>query len=237
MDEIFRNGGTRKVLMDEKKKLIYAVEDDEGIGELYQGALEDDYDVRIFPDGAGFLTAFSENKPDLVILDIMLPDMDGYSILVKIREKDERLPVVIVSAKGDELSLVKGLNKGADDYIVKPFSILELRARIKTALRRVSGTVRKVSGFDIDGNTYTVRYDGKELGLTLKEFNLFRTLASKAGVTLTRESLLSDVWGMDYEGETRTLDMHVASLRDKIHKAGGGDCIVTVRGVGYRFEQ
>ncbi len=223
--------------MDEKKKLIYAVEDDEGIGELYQGALEDDYDVRIFPDGAGFLTAFSENKPDLVILDIMLPDMDGYSILVKIREKDERLPVVIVSAKGDELSLVKGLNKGADDYIVKPFSILELRARIKTALRRVSGTVRKVSGFDIDGNTYTVRYDGKELGLTLKEFNLFRTLASKAGVTLTRESLLSDVWGMDYEGETRTLDMHVASLRDKIHKAGGGDCIVTVRGVGYRFEQ
>lgn len=223
--------------MDEKKKLIYAVEDDEGIGELYQGALEDDYDVRIFPDGAGFLTAFSENRPDLVILDIMLPDMDGYSILVKIREKDERLPVVIVSAKGDELSLVKGLNKGADDYIVKPFSILELRARIKTALRRVSGTVRKVSGFDIDGNTYTVRYDGKELGLTLKEFNLFRTLASKAGVTLTRESLLSDVWGMDYEGETRTLDMHVASLRDKIHKAGGGDCIVTVRGVGYRFEQ
>ena len=223
--------------MDEKKKLIYAVEDDEGIGELCQGALEDDYDVRIFPDGAGFLTAFSENKPDLVILDIMLPDMDGYSILVKIREKDERLPVVIVSAKGDELSLVKGLNKGADDYIVKPFSILELRARIKTALRRVSGTVRKVSGFDIDGNTYTVRYDGKELGLTLKEFNLFRTLASKAGVTLTRESLLSDVWGMDYEGETRTLDMHVASLRDKIHKAGGGDCIVTVRGVGYRFEQ
>lgn len=223
--------------MDEKKKLIYAVEDDEGIGELYQGALEDDYDVRIFPDGAGFLTAFSENKPDLMILDIMLPDMDGYSILVKIREKDERLPVVIVSAKGDELSLVKGLNKGADDYIVKPFSILELRARIKTALRRVSGTVRKVSGFDIDGNTYTVRYDGKELGLTLKEFNLFRTLASKAGVTLTRESLLSDVWGMDYEGETRTLDMHVASLRDKIHKAGGGDCIVTVRGVGYRFEQ
>lgn len=167
----------------------------------------------------------------------MLPDMDGYSILVKIREKDERLPVVIVSAKGDELSLVKGLNKGADDYIVKPFSILELRARIKTALRRVTSAVKKVSGFEIDGNTYTVKYDGNELGLTLKEFNLFRTLVSKAGVTLTRESLLSDVWGMDYEGETRTLDMHVASLRDKIHKAGGGDCIVTVRGVGYRFEQ
>ena len=157
--------------------------------------------------------------------------------MVRIRENDEKLPVIVVSAKGDELSLVKGLNKGADDYIVKPFSILELRARITTALRRVTTAVKKIAGFEIDGNTYTVRYDGKELGLTLKEFNLFRTLAAKAGVTLTRESLLGDVWGMDYEGETRTLDMHVASLRDKIHKAGGGDCIVTVRGVGYRFEQ
>lgn len=223
--------------MDERKRLIYAVEDDEGIGELYQGALEDDYDVEVFPDGKSFLAAFSSHKPDLVILDIMLPDMDGYSILVRIRENDEKLPVIVVSAKGDELSLVKGLNKGADDYIVKPFSILELRARIKTALRRVTTAVKKISGFEIDSNTYTVRYDGKELGLTLKEFNLFRTLAAKAGVTLTRESLLGDVWGMDYEGETRTLDMHVASLRDKIHKAGGGDCIVTVRGVGYRFEQ
>ena len=223
--------------MDERKRLIYAVEDDEGIGELYQCALEDDYDVEVFPDGKSFLAAFSSRKPDLVILDIMLPDMDGYSILVRIRENDEKLPVIVVSAKGDELSLVKGLNKGADDYIVKPFSILELRARIKTALRRVTTAVKKIAGFEIDGNTYTVRYDGKELGLTLKEFNLFRTLAAKAGVTLTRESLLGDVWGMNYEGETRTLDMHVASLRDKIHKAGGGDCIVTVRGVGYRFEQ
>lgn len=223
--------------MDERKRLIYAVEDDEGIGELYQGALEDDYGVEVFPDGKSFLAAFSSHKPDLVILDIMLPDMDGYSILVRIRENDEKLPVIVVSAKGDELSLVKGLNKGADDYIVKLFSILELRARIKTALRRVTTAVKKIAGFEIDGNTYTVRYDGKELGLTLKEFNLFRTLAAKAGVTLTRESLLGDVWGMDYEGETRTLDMHVASLRDKIHKAGGGDCIVTVRGVGYRFEQ
>lgn len=223
--------------MDERKRLIYAVEDDEGIGELYQGALEDDYGVEVFPDGKSFLAAFSSHKPDLVILDIMLPDMDGYSILVRIRENDEKLPVIVVSAKGDELSLVKGLNKGADDYIVKPFSILELRARIKTALRRVTTAVKKIAGFEIDGNTYTVRYDGNELGLTLKEFNLFRTLTAKAGVTLTRESLLGDVWGMDYEGETRTLDMHVASLRDKIHKAGGGDCIVTVRGVGYRFEQ
>jgi hypothetical protein len=222
---------------DKTKNLVYAVEDDEGIQELYQGALEENYDVRIFPDGESFLAAFASKKPALVLLDIMLPDMDGYSILVKIRERDERLPVIVVSAKSDELSLVKGLNKGADDYITKPFSILELLARIKSALRRTSLSLKRVSGFEIDGNTYTVRYDGKELGLTLKEFNLFKMLTAKSGITLTREELLTDIWGMDYEGETRTLDMHIASLRDKIHKAGGGDCIVTVRGVGYRFQQ
>lgn len=222
--------------MEEKiKNTIYAVEDDEGIQELYQGALEEDYLVRIFPDAQSFLNAFKEKKPDLVLLDIMLPDMDGYSVLVKIRETDDRLPVIVVSAKSDELSLVKGLNKGADDYITKPFSILELLARIKTSLRRSGSAVKRVSGFDIDSNTYTVRYNGKELGFTLKEYYLFRMLASFAGVTLSREKLLNEIWGVDYEGETRTLDMHIASVRDKIHKAGGGDCIVTVRGVGYRL--
>lgn len=222
--------------MEEKiKNTIYAVEDDEGIQELYQGALEEDYLVRIFPDAQSFLNAFKEKKPDLVLLDIMLPDMDGYSVLVKIRETDDRLPVIVVSAKSDELSLVKGLNKGADDYITKPFSILELLARIKTSLRRSGSAVKRVSGFDIDSNTYTVRYNGKELGFTLKEYYLFKMLASFAGVTLSREKLLNEIWGVDYEGETRTLDMHIASVRDKIHKAGGGDCIITVRGVGYRL--
>mgnify|MGYP002798260853 FL=1 len=166
----------------------------------------------------------------------MLPDMDGYSVLVRIRETDDRIPVIVVSAKSDELSLVKGLNKGADDYITKPFSILELLARIKTSLRRTNSAVKRVSGFDIDSNTYTVRYNGKELGFTLKEYNLFKMLVSYAGVTLSREKLLNEIWGVDYEGETRTLDMHIASVRDKIHKAGGGDCIVTVRGVGYRLD-
>ena len=222
--------------MDDKiKNTIYAVEDDEGIQELYQGALEENYFIRIFPDAQSFLRAFEDKKPDLVLLDIMLPDMDGYSVLVRIREKDDRIPVIVVSAKSDELSLVKGLNKGADDYITKPFSILELLARIKTSLRRTNSAVKRVSGFDIDSNTYTVRYNGKELGFTLKEYNLFKMLVSYAGVTLSREKLLNEIWGVDYEGETRTLDMHIASVRDKIHKAGGGDCIVTVRGVGYRL--
>ena len=223
--------------MDDKiKNTIYAVEDDEGIQELYQGALEENYFIRIFPDAQRFLRAFEDKKPDLVLLDIMLPDMDGYSVLVRIREKDDRIPVIVVSAKSDELSLVKGLNKGADDYITKPFSILELLARIKTSLRRTNSAVKRVSGFDIDSNTYTVRYNGKELGFTLKEYNLFKMLVSYAGVTLSREKLLNEIWGVDYEGETRTLDMHIASVRDKIHKAGGGDCIVTVRGVGYRLD-
>ncbi len=223
--------------MDDKiKNTIYAVEDDEGIQELYQGALEENYFIRIFPDAQSFLRAFEDKKPDLVLLDIMLPDMDGYSVLVRIREKDDRIPVIVVSAKSDELSLVKGLNKGADDYITKPFSILELLARIKTSLRRTNSAVKRVSGFDIDSNTYTVRYNGKELGFTLKEYNLFKMLVSYAGVTLSREKLLNEIWGVDYEGETRTLDMHIASVRDKIHKAGGGDCIVTVRGVGYRLD-
>lgn len=223
--------------MDDKiKNTIYAVEDDEGIQELYQGALEENYFIRIFPDAQSFLRAFEDKKPDLVLLDIMLPDMDGYSVLVRIRETDDRIPVIVVSAKSDELSLVKGLNKGADDYITKPFSILELLARIKTSLRRTSSAVKRVSGFDIDSNTYTVRYNGKELGFTLKEYNLFKMLVSYAGVTLSREKLLNEIWGVDYEGETRTLDMHIASVRDKIHKAGGGDCIVTVRGVGYRLD-
>ncbi len=223
--------------MDDKiKNTIYAVEDDEGIQELYQGALEENYFIRIFPDAQSFLRAFEDKKPDLVLLDIMLPDMDGYSVLVRIRETDDRIPVIVVSAKSDELSLVKGLNKGADDYITKPFSILELLARIKTSLRRTNSAVKRVSGFDIDSNTYTVRYNGKELGFTLKEYNLFKMLVSYAGVTLSREKLLNEIWGVDYEGETRTLDMHIASVRDKIHKAGGGDCIVTVRGVGYRLD-
>lgn len=108
--------------MDDKiKNTIYAVEDDEGIQELYQGALEENYFIRIFPDAQSFLRAFEDKKPDLVLLDIMLPDMDGYSVLVRIRETDDRIPVIVVSAKSDELSLVKGLNKGADDYITKPF--------------------------------------------------------------------------------------------------------------------
>ncbi len=217
--------------------LIYVVEDDEGIQEVYEGALEDTYRVEIFGSGEEFFDAFQRTRPDLIILDIMLPDMDGYTILSKIRESDERLPVIIVSAKSDEISFVKGLNKGADDYMSKPFSILELMARIRTNLRRANLYVTSSGNYAVDNNTYKATYMQKDMGLTLKEFKIFKLLLGKAGVTVERETLFREVWGEDFIGETRTLDMHIATLRDKIRGAGGNaDCIVTVRGIGYRFE-
>ena len=219
-----------------RKELIYIVEDDEGIQEVYEGAFEDVYDVRVFDTGKEFFEAFRAAQPDLILLDLMLPDMDGYTILTQIRALNERVPVIIVSAKSDEISFVKGLNKGADDYMAKPFSVLELMARVKTNLRRASLFVEKSNGFVVDNNTYKVFFNGAELGLTLKEFKLFRILMGKTGVTVTREELFREVWGEEFFGETRTLDMHIAAVREKIKTVGGGDPIVTVRGVGYRFQ-
>ena len=149
---------------------------------------------------------------------------------------DEKSPVLIVSTRSDEISAVKGLNKGADDYITKPFSVLELIARIKTSLRRANLYVTNQEGFVVDNNVYKVFYEGKDLGLTLKEFKLLKLLIGKASVTVEREELFREVWGEGFMGETRTLDMHIAQLRDKIKECGGDDVIVTVRGIGYRFD-
>ena len=218
------------------KPLIYIVEDDEGVCEVYEGAFEGSYETVTFENGFDFLAEFEKRRPSLIILDIMLPEMDGYTILTKIRELDERIPVIIVSAKSDEISFVKGLNKGADDYMAKPFSIMELMARVKTNLRRAGLSVSRVDGYTVDNNVYKIFYDGKDLGLTLKEFYLFKFLISRAGITVERETLFREVWGENYMGESRTIDMHIASLREKIKAVKGEDNIVTVRSIGYRYE-
>lgn len=223
--------------MSNHQASIYIVEDDEGIGEVYEGAFDGIYHTQLFLSGKEFFDAFSKARPNLIILDIMLPDMDGYTILAKIREVDERIPVIIVSAKSDEISFVKGLNKGADDYMSKPFSILELMARVKTNLRRANLYVSHAGNFSVDHNTYKIFWGTTDLKLTLKEFKLLKLLIGKAGITVEREELFREVWGEDFMGETRTLDMHMATLRDKIKSAGGNEkSIVTVRGIGYRFE-
>ena len=191
----------------------------------------------MFENASEFFESFLRSRPDLVILDIMLPDMDGYTILSKLREIDEKIPVIIVSARSDEISAVKGLNKGADDYMSKPFSVLELIARVKTNLRRANLYVTNQNGIVVDNNVYKIFCDGKDLGLTLKEFKLLKLLVSKAGTTVLREDLFREVWGEGFMGETRTLDMHIAQIREKIKTSGGGEMIVTVRGVGYRFEK
>ena len=218
------------------KELIYVVEDDDGLQEVYEGAFDGMYDVKFFECGVDFFEAFHNCRPDLVVLDIMLPDMDGFTILSRIREVDEKLPVICVSAKSDEISFVKGLNKGADDYMAKPFSVLELLARVKTNLRRAKLYITAIQGFSIDNNVYKAFYNEKDLGLTIKEFKLLKLLIGKAGVTVEREELFREVWGEGFMGETRTLDMHIATVREKIKQAGGKDHIVTVRGVGYRFD-
>lgn len=217
------------------KELIYIVEDDEGIRELYEGAFDGLYETEMFENGTDFFARFDKARPDLIILDIMLPDMDGYEILTKIRTSDEKIPVIIVSARSDELSAVRGLNKGADDYMFKPFSVLELIARIKTNLRRANLYITNRNGFEIDNNLYKIFYEGRDLGLTLKEFRLLKLLIGNEGVTVKREELFRNVWDESYMGETRTLDIHISQLRDKIAECKGGT-IVTVRGIGYRFE-
>lgn len=219
-----------------EKDLIYVVEDDEGVQELYESAFEGVYEARIFGDGAAFFAAMSREKPSLVIVDIMLPDMDGYAIVSKIRERDEHVPVIVVSAKSDEMSFVKGLNKGADDYMSKPFSVLELLARVKAALRRARLYVAKHGDFSVDSGNYKVFFRGKDLGLTLKEYKLMRLLVSRAGTAVPREQLFFEGWGEDYFGESRTLDMHVADIRAKLEAAGGKGVIETVRGVGYKID-
>lgn len=219
--------------------MIYCVEDDDNIRELVIYTLETTgLKARGFADGSAFMEALAFDTPELVLLDIMLPGDDGLELLKKLKSspKTMSIPVIMVTAKGSEYDKVVGLDSGADDYVTKPFGMMELVSRIKAVLRR-TGKVEdrmdmETSGVHVDVKKHEVTVDGKEVSLTLKEFELLEKLMRNQGIVLTRDQLLTEIWGYDFDGETRTVDVHIRTLRQKLGEKG--EIIQTVRGVGYR---
>ncbi len=220
--------------------MIFCVEDDSNIRELVVYTLETTgFQAQGFEDGASFMKALAFETPELILLDIMLPGEDGIALLKKLKtsSKTKSIPVIMVTAKGSEYDKVVGLDGGADDYVTKPFGMMELIARIKAVLRR-SGESQKpgiVSHGPIvlDLEKHIVKVNDKVITLTLKEFELLERLAKKPGIVVTRDTLLSEIWGYDFDGETRTIDVHVRSLRQKLGEVG--EMIETVRGIGYKL--
>lgn len=219
---------------------IYCVEDDEDIRSLLTYAVSaGGYEVKAFDRAVSFEKALSEELPDLILLDIMLPDKSGTDILKDLKSNGltAELPVIMLTAKGAEMDKVISFELGADDYVTKPFSVLELMSRIKAVLKR-SGT-HKTGGFEYNGiridlDKRTVSADGKDLNLTFKEFEMLALFMENRGSAIGREELLNKVWGYNFRGESRTLDVHVGSLRHKLGEKG--KLIETVRNVGYRLK-
>lgn len=219
--------------------MIYIVEDDSDIREMESYALKNSgYEVMSFPDSTDFYAACDKNVPKLIMLDIMLPNEDGLSILKKIRanERMQNVPVMMVTAKTSELDKVKGLDMGADDYITKPFGVMELVSRVKALLRRCekkeNPVILEYGGIRVDDFKHKVSVNGEACVLTYKEYQLLKYLIANKDIALTREKLLEKVWGYDFEGESRTVDMHIKTLRQKLGEAGS--IIKTVRHVGYK---
>ena len=216
---------------------IFCVEDDDNIRELTIYALKQNgYDIEGFSCAKELFDALKEEIPSLVLLDIMLPDTDGLEILSILRRdaKTENLPVIMLTAKSGELDKVKGLDSGADDYITKPFSVMELVSRVKALLRRTASAVDsslQYKGICVDNLSRKVTVDGNEIVLTYKEFELLFYLIKNKGIVMTRDKLLRHVWGFDFEGESRTVDVHIKRLRQKL--GDSGSVIETVRNVGY----
>ncbi len=226
-------------------RLVYCVEDDAGIRELITLALKTaDFEIIGFEEAGSFYAQMKKKTPDLILLDLMLPKTDGMTILNDLKKDANysHIPVIIITAKSMELDKVKGLESGADDFITKPFGILELLARVKAVLRR-SGKkddedlVSEYNGLVLDYNKRTLSYNDNPITLTYKEFELLHYLMLNRGIVLSRDRILQEVWGYDYEGETRTVDMHVKTIRQKLDVAGCSNFIITVRGVGYKFEE
>lgn len=223
--------------------LIYCVEDDDGIRELITCVLKSgNYDVKVFECAAPFNETIKKKVPELILLDIMLPDEDGMSILRRLKANKDTadVPVIMLTAKTAELDKVNGLESGADDYICKPFGVMELLSRIKAVLRRsghkpAADNSLEIDGLVLDSEKRTVEYNGTSVILTFKEFELLACLMRNRGIVLTREKLMEKVWGFDFEGETRTVDVHVKTLRQKLEAAGCTGLIRTVRSVGYKI--
>ena len=217
--------------------LIYVVEDDDNIREIETIALKNsNYLVKAFARATDFYRALNDILPDLVLMDVMLPDENGCDIVRRLRSQSatKRLPVIMVTAKTSEMDMVKGLDDGADDYIKKPFSVLELLSRVKALLRRSTEETAqqlRVGDIQLDNARRIVLAQGKSVELTYKEYELLRYLMINAEMVLSRESIMRFVWGTEFEGETRTVDMHIKTLRQKLGPCGHQ--IGTVRNVGY----
>ncbi len=221
--------------------MIWCVEDDASIRDIEVYTLQSiGFEARGFEDGNSFWKEIHGSVPELIVLDIMLPGMDGITILKKLKEdaalKD--IPVILATAKGEEYDKIKGLDLGADYYLVKPFGVMELASCVKAVLRRCqpkrTDNILKVGNLTVNLDEHIVTADGKRILLTFKEFEMLRLFLLHPGIVYTREQLLNEIWETGYYGETRTVDMHIRTLRQKLGVYGG--MIETVRGVGYRLE-
>lgn len=216
---------------------IFVVEDDENIQEIIKLALETNgYQVESFDNAIDAIVEISKNTPDLAIFDVMLPGLDGISAIKKIRETNTSLPILVLSAKDSEVDKVKGLDSGCDDYMTKPFGVLELSARVRSLLRRISKEEKVIttSHLKIDKSKHIVSVNGQKLELTHKEYQLLVYLVENRQRVVEREELLNNIWGYDFMGESRALDVHIRSLRVKLND-DGTKYIQTIRSVGYRF--
>ena len=221
--------------------MIWCVEDDASIRDIEVYALQSTgYEAKGFEDGTSFLKEVKNQKPELVVLDVMLPGIDGITLLQKLKEDPEtrEIPVVMATAKGAEYDKIQGLDLGADYYLTKPFGVMEFVSCVKAFLRRCQPRqvehLLKTGGLIVNIDEHTVTIDGERITLTYKEFELLRLFLSHPGMAFTRDQLFNEVWGMDYCGDTRTVDMHIRTLRQKLKDYG--ELIETVRNVGYRLE-
>ena len=221
--------------------MIWCVEDDSSIRDIEVYALTSTgFEAKGFEDGDSFWDALQSERPELVVLDVMLPGKDGVTLLKLMKEADELrdIPVIMATAKGTEYDKIQSLDLGADDYLVKPFGIMEMVSRVKAVLRRCKRTqepkLLTIDGLVLNPNEHTVTIEGKRVTLTYKEYELLHVFLSNPGFAFTREQLLANVWNTEYLGETRTVDMHIRTLRQKLGSYGSR--IETVRNVGYRLE-